>query len=543
MHGIASSASAQGLHATGVKELLAGLLEGQQALSAVDRFARWHVHPRTSPDPRLPSPPPYRRLLPASPPGPGQQYAFEVDLDLCSGCKACVTACHSLNGLEPAESWRSVGLLIPSPRREAPSPGAGALATLPVPGPRHITTACHHCADPACLHGCPVLAYDKDPRTGIVRHLDDQCIGCSYCTMMCPYEVPRYSPRLGIVRKCDLCQGRLAAGEPPACAQACPNDAIRIGVVATEGPDPVFPPDSPDPLLTRPTTRYLSSAPLSGDLVSASTGLLEPAPAHRPLVVMLVLTQLATGTALAETSLPMGHANATKLALATVLLAGSGLIASTAHLGRPLRAWSAFLGWRRSWLSREILAFGAFLPLALLHAAASLDWLPWSRSTLTGGMTFLAGTAGVATSCMVYIATRRRFWDAPATAGRFLGTLALGALAALALAVPESRPVSWLALAVLLLCKTAYELGILNTAAARASRELDRSRRLMATALRPLARTRTALGLSAATAALAAAAGLPGAGALAATLAVSAELAERSLFFRAVSPDRMPGVA
>ena len=42
-----------------------------------------------------------------------------------------------------------------------------------------------------CLNGCPVLAYEKDPVTGIVRHLDDQCIGCQYCMLKCPYDVPQ----------------------------------------------------------------------------------------------------------------------------------------------------------------------------------------------------------------------------------------------------------------------------------------------------------------------------------------------------------------
>src|SRR5690349_16809019 len=53
----------------------------------------------------------YSALVPATPLKPGEQYAFEVDLDLCSGCKACVTACHSLNGLDEEETWRDVGLL------------------------------------------------------------------------------------------------------------------------------------------------------------------------------------------------------------------------------------------------------------------------------------------------------------------------------------------------------------------------------------------------------------------------------------------------
>jgi formate dehydrogenase iron-sulfur subunit len=84
------------------------------------------------------------------------------------------------------------------------------------------------------MNGCPVLAYEKDAKTGIVRHLDDQCIGCQYCVLKCPYEVPRYSSRLGIVRKCDMCANRLSVGEAPACVQSCPSAAIKITVVAKE---------------------------------------------------------------------------------------------------------------------------------------------------------------------------------------------------------------------------------------------------------------------------------------------------------------------
>ena len=168
------------------------LLEEQQELTAVEQFSEDHgnvpVQVRY-----------YSRLLPAAPPQAGQQYAFEVDLDRCSGCKACVTACHSLNGLDERETWRDVGLLV------------GGTSSQPVM--QHVTTACHHCIEPACMTACPVDAYEKDPVTGIVRHLDDQCFGCQYCTLACPYDVPRYHPDKGIVRKCDMCADRLAAGE------------------------------------------------------------------------------------------------------------------------------------------------------------------------------------------------------------------------------------------------------------------------------------------------------------------------------------------
>ena len=96
---------------------------------------------------------------------------------------------------------------------------------------QHVTSACHHCLDPACLNACPVDAYEKDPVTGIVKHLDDQCFGCQYCTLACPYDAPKFHAGKGIVRKCDMCSDRLKVGEAPACVQACPHEAITIRVV------------------------------------------------------------------------------------------------------------------------------------------------------------------------------------------------------------------------------------------------------------------------------------------------------------------------
>ena len=182
--------------------LIGSFLEEQWDLSAVERFAQFHENAEEPLQGRY-----YSTLMPARPPGPGQQYAFEVDLDRCSGCKACVAACHNLNGLDEGESWREVGLVI------------GGLPGLPIL--QHVTTACHHCLDPACLNACPVDAYEKDPVTGIVRHLDDQCFGCQYCTLACPYDAPKFHAGKGIVRKCDMCStgsrstGRRGAGRSP----------------------------------------------------------------------------------------------------------------------------------------------------------------------------------------------------------------------------------------------------------------------------------------------------------------------------------------
>src|SRR5689334_12591775 len=110
------------------RTLIDDLLAEQRELTAVEKFAREH-HTDDFRN-RL-----YRDLLPATSPGPGQQYAFEVDLDKCYGCKACVGACHSLNGLDEHETWRSVGILVGDPAADVRARrGAGAFY-------QHVTTA------------------------------------------------------------------------------------------------------------------------------------------------------------------------------------------------------------------------------------------------------------------------------------------------------------------------------------------------------------------------------------------------------------------
>ncbi len=442
--------------------LIDELLAEQQTLTAVDKFSRLHENNGAPAQEKF-----YRDLIPLAKPRLGEQYAFAVDLDKCSGCKACVSACHSLNGLDEDETWRNVGLLVgsvePLERRSvgtwsekrASVDCLNDAPTLPTPAfQRHVTTACHHCVDPGCLNGCPVLAYEKDPVTGIVRHLDDQCMGCSYCVMKCPYEVPKYSVRRGIVRKCDMCSDRLAAGEAPACVQACPSEAIRIeivkpgavrerfhGALAPVGGPPgagndeignSFLPDSPDPRITVPTTRYLSRRPLAQNLLAADHDAPRLEPPHWPLIIMLVLTQAGAGMFLSAAVAGLGGLGAglRLLEIAGFSLCCAGLAASALHLGQPLKAWRAFLGWRKSWLSREIIALNLFAVAAAV--AVMLEFFEPGRIGVTRDtwrvLAALAGLAGVFASAMVYVDTRRPFWGPRFAFGNFFGTtLALGA--------------------------------------------------------------------------------------------------------------------
>jgi formate dehydrogenase iron-sulfur subunit len=390
------------------------LLAEQQSLPAVERFSRWHESQGgpSELDRRR-----YEAAIPLTSPAAGEQFAFQVDLDACSGCKACVTACHSMNGLEAHETWRDVGVII----------------GVDVPVIQHITTACHHCLEPACLAGCPVKAYDKDPVTGIVRHLDDQCIGCQYCSLMCPYDVPKYSPLKGIVRKCDMCRQRLASGEAPACVQSCPNHAIRIVTVAkaearASARGDRFLIGAPDPRLTLPTTQFISKRQQAFQARSGDEDCLQPAHGHLALVVMLVLTQLSVGTLFLERLLAAVSGPSFVLQALAFVVGSAGGTAALFHLGRPAGAWRAWIGWRTSWLSREILCFGGYS--ALLGLALAIQLGPDTSllsvaSWLLVYAAFAFGVAGVFCSAMIYAATGRGFWSIGRTGPKFALTALL----------------------------------------------------------------------------------------------------------------------
>lgn len=482
----------------------------------------------------------HAELLPLSAPQPGEQYAFEVDLDSCTGCKSCVSACHSLNGLDETETWRDVGLLVSEDPRQAYT--------------QTITTACHHCADPACLNGCPVLAYEKDPVTGIVRHLDDQCIGCSYCILKCPYDVPKYSARRGIVRKCDLCHTRLAHGEAPACAQACPTHAIRIVTVKREV-SPAFLAQAPDASYTQPTTQYISQRGVPTTAIAADLATPRPQPAHWPLVILLTLMPLAIGieTLVAcEPLLPFAL-DRTLLLRVAWLIGGTALAASVAHLGQPLRAWRIFLGLRRSWLSREAVGLGLWF--GGLTALGVQTFIPLLASPHTfqvlAAVTAAIGTGSLFCSVMVYVDTHRSFWRFRQTAPRFFGTgLVLGLAAAFAAPLGKLDPAQASLLAAALTAMLAIKLVVEAFALARMteitppSTAAQRSAQLLHGRFRGVVEARMACALGGLVLAWLAAGPLPFASIGWAQLALLTlgEFLERSLFFRAVDAPKMPGM-
>jgi len=551
--------------------LVSQYLDLQQDLTAVERFARRHDQGEL-PVGALS----FQDLIPLSKPSKGQQYAFQVDLDACTGCKACVTACHRLNGLDDdeAETWRSVGLLHGGSSNE--------------PVQQTVTTACHHCVDPACMKGCPVKAYEKDPVTGIVRHLDDQCIGCQYCTLTCPYEVPQFSKRRGIVRKCDMCSERLAQDEPPACVQACPNEAISIRIVETQqlleqAQTEGLLPGTPSSGITVPATQYKTRKPMPKNLLPGDFYAVRAGHKHTPLVIMLVLTQLSAGAFWIDFGL---HETGWSAALYDVrtyhslVALGLGLLAigaSTLHLGRPHLAFRAMIGLRTSWLSREALGFALFAKLAVAYAALhfsapllrQIGLPPLSPARFEqsafglGAAVSGVGVAAVACSVMLYQVTHREWWGGGRTTFRFfltagvLGTAVTSLTYAVAarllgssLAVNDTiRTLCWLLIglsSVKLLGEATVLLHLYDSKLG----ELKRTALLLRGQLvKPFVARLAAGGLGGVLLPLLLLGSMAELGStghlvflsLSFALALLGELLERTLFFRALSAPKMPG--
>ena len=472
--------------------LIDSLLAEQRELSAVERFSQQHEN--TSKVIQAPS---YRDLIPINKPSTGEQYSFSVDLDKCTGCKACVVACHSLNGLDKTESWRDVGELV----------------SLDTADKQTVTSACHHCADPGCLSGCPVGAYEKIPDTGIVKHLDDQCIGCQYCSLKCPYDVPKYNKDLGIVRKCDMCHDRLAEGEAPACVQSCPNGAISIQLTSTEkireraAKETSIIAGAFRSDYTYPSTVYSSSRELSETMTAADEHSLQPSHKHTPLSWMLTLTQLSVGISTAdllarilapEYSLPLQI----PLTVLAVVLGLVGLASSVFHLGSPMGSWRVFLGLKTSWLSREIILFGMWMPALLAYTGLTIAsqnsellpvWMPTIQTswiTLTGIASVALGLISVFCSIMVYVDTKRAFWTMGKTTSKFIGTLILGGATAILVTSltfnTHTSATLWVVMAIALLWKISADTISLLAARETAWSMAKKSALIQLKSLRPI---------------------------------------------------------
>lgn len=165
--------------------------------------------------------------------GSDAQAGVLVDTTLCVGCRKCEYACARADRPEgaPIEPFNDLSVLD-APRRMTTDlltvvnryPNPAKIAR-----PIYVKQQCMHCVRPGCVSACIVGALHRETN-GTVSYDASKCIGCRYCMLACPFEVPTYeynnafTPR---VSKCTFCYETFQSrGQPPACVQICPTNCL-----------------------------------------------------------------------------------------------------------------------------------------------------------------------------------------------------------------------------------------------------------------------------------------------------------------------------
>ncbi len=153
-------------------------------------------------------------------------YSMLNDCTKCIGCRACQSACKEYKGFEntgkdkrydmPLELNAKNNTVIKLYKEEKEK--------------SFVKRQCMHCNDPGCVSACPVSALVKQ-ENGIVTYDKDKCIGCRYCMIACPFDVPtfEYDKAFPVIAKCDFCKDLLSKGGITECARVCPTGAIVFG--------------------------------------------------------------------------------------------------------------------------------------------------------------------------------------------------------------------------------------------------------------------------------------------------------------------------
>ncbi len=164
------------------------------------------------------------------------RFGVLTDYTECIGCRRCEWACAQENDL-PFGSLESCD--DQSVFQEMRRPDINQFTVVnrydPPNGsdtPLDVKVQCLHCEHPACVSACIVGALEKNPM-GPVTYDPWKCIGCRYCMVACPYQIPAYEYHNALtpkVMKCTMCADRtLTEGKPPACVEMCPREALVFG--------------------------------------------------------------------------------------------------------------------------------------------------------------------------------------------------------------------------------------------------------------------------------------------------------------------------
>lgn len=150
-----------------------------------------------------------------------------IDLTLCIGCRGCEAACAEANGL-PAP--------VDDPNIDKIRRTTSEVQRVVVnhndtsKGEVFARQQCMHCVDPACTSACLTKALYKTPE-GPVIWRESKCMGCRFCMVACPFDVPKFEFHSAVPRieKCEMCFARQQKGQKPACVESCPAEAVIVG--------------------------------------------------------------------------------------------------------------------------------------------------------------------------------------------------------------------------------------------------------------------------------------------------------------------------
>jgi len=157
--------------------------------------------------------------------------AVLFDATRCIGCRKCELACNEVNQL-PAPDKKFDDLTVLDTKRRTDEKTYTVVNKFQgKTSPVFVKKQCNHCLEPACASACFVKAFKKEPN-GAVSYDASVCVGCRYCMVACPFEIPAYEydePLTPRVMKCTLCAPRLAEGKLPGCVERCPKEALTFG--------------------------------------------------------------------------------------------------------------------------------------------------------------------------------------------------------------------------------------------------------------------------------------------------------------------------
>ncbi|KPK95538.1 hypothetical protein AMJ80_04995, partial [bacterium SM23_31] len=328
------------------------------------------------------------------------QKSFVFDLNKCTGCEACRIACEIENRLGPGVTWREIFTF-----NEPHYPDVPVF---------HYSIACNHCVDAPCMKYCPALAITKDTETGAVLIEADYCLGCKYCSWVCPFDAIKFNSAVNVMEKCTFCSHRLADYKEPACVTGCPTGALKLGEYEKSNGKtafPGFPPTDIKPAIDIKPLRKGSEYPeitavQKHDFVSKKSPVNSSNSANKislknelPLVIFTLLAAILVAYFSAGVVL--------KIKIHPLLFLGSGILGmalSTLHLGKKLTAPRAVLNWKNSWISREIIFFSLFMVVGAVYPLFGLS------SKVVGWIAVIFGFAALFSMDKVYQIDGRLGW-------------------------------------------------------------------------------------------------------------------------------------